>query len=78
MAKPSFDDFLRLMPGVGGWLVRLAPLIRPLVQAKWASRVDEFWQFFFQLTDRAIEYGRICVAPPARQLDLPRWRVVQR
>jgi hypothetical protein len=26
-------------PGVGGWLVRLAPLIRPLAQAKWASMV---------------------------------------
>jgi len=30
---------LRLRPGVGSWLVRLARLIRPLVQAKWAARV---------------------------------------
>ena len=37
--RPGFDDTLRLRPGVGGWLVRLAPLIRPLVQAKWAARV---------------------------------------
>ena len=37
--KPGFDDSLRLRPGVGGWLVQLSPLIRPLVQAKWASRV---------------------------------------
>ena len=39
MARPGFDDSLRLRPGVGSWLVRLAPLIRPLVQAKWAARV---------------------------------------
>lgn len=39
VAKPGFDDSPRLRPGVGGWLVRLAPLIRPLVQAKWASMV---------------------------------------
>jgi hypothetical protein len=35
VARPDFDDRLRLRPGAGGWLVRLAPLIRPLVQAKW-------------------------------------------
>lgn len=39
VARPDFDDTLVLQPGVGGWLVRLAPLIRPLVQAKWAARV---------------------------------------
>lgn len=39
VAKADFDDRLWLRPGVGGWLVRLAPLIRPLVQAKWALRV---------------------------------------
>ena len=39
VSKPGFDDCLRLRPGVGGWLIRLAPLIRPLVQAKWAARV---------------------------------------
>lgn len=39
VSRPGFDDTLRLQPGVGGWLVRLAPLIRPLVQAKWAARV---------------------------------------
>lgn len=35
VARPDFDDRLRLRPGAGGWLVRLAPIIRPLVQAKW-------------------------------------------
>jgi HNH endonuclease len=39
VTKPGFDDSLRLRPGVGDWLVRLAPLIRPLVQAKWAARI---------------------------------------
>ena len=39
VSRPGFDDTLNLRPGVGGWLVRLAPLIRPLVQAKWAARV---------------------------------------
>jgi hypothetical protein len=39
VTKPDFDDALRLRAGVGDWLVRLSPLIRPLVQAKWATRV---------------------------------------
>jgi len=39
VSRPDFDDSILLRPGVGGWLVRLAPLIRPLVQAKWAARV---------------------------------------
>jgi hypothetical protein len=39
VSRPDFDDSIQLRPGVGGWLVRLAPLIRPLVQAKWAARV---------------------------------------
>jgi len=41
VARPDFDDSLRLRPGVGSWLVRLAPLIRPLVQSKWAARVAD-------------------------------------
>lgn len=28
VARPGFDDSLRLQPGVGDWLIRLAPLIR--------------------------------------------------
>lgn len=39
VSRPGFDDRLVLRPGAGEWLVRLAPLIRPLVQAKWATRV---------------------------------------
>lgn len=39
VARPGFDDSIRFQPDVAGWLVRLAPLIRPLVQAKWASMV---------------------------------------
>jgi 5-methylcytosine-specific restriction endonuclease McrA len=39
VSRPAFDDRIRLRSGVGSWLVRLAPLIRPLVQAKWAARV---------------------------------------
>jgi len=39
--RPDFDDSPRLRPGVGSWLVRLAPLIRPLVQSKWAARVAD-------------------------------------
>ncbi|MHB1430497.1 MAG: HNH endonuclease [Streptosporangiaceae bacterium] len=41
VARPGFDDALRLRPGVGAWLVRLGPLIRPLVKAKWVSRIAE-------------------------------------
>lgn len=37
--RSSFDDSLRLRPGVGAWLVRLAPLLRPLVETKWADLV---------------------------------------
>lgn len=37
--RTGFDDRLVLRPGAGEWLVRLAPLIRPLVQAKWTARV---------------------------------------
>jgi hypothetical protein len=33
VARPGFDDSLRLQPDVGDWLIRLARLIRPLVQA---------------------------------------------
>ena len=37
--KADFDDRLRLKVGVGDSLVRLAPLIRPLVHAKWLAMV---------------------------------------
>lgn len=37
--RDDFDDSIHLMPGVGGWLVRLAPLLRPLVEAKWVELV---------------------------------------
>lgn len=37
--RAGFDDSLVLRAGVGEWLLRLAPLIRPLVQAKWSERV---------------------------------------
>ncbi len=39
--RADFDDLLRLRPNVGDWLVRLTPLLRPLIEAKWASRVAE-------------------------------------
>ena len=39
VSRPDFDDDLRLREDVGTWLVTLAPLIRPLVQAKWAAKV---------------------------------------
>jgi hypothetical protein len=37
----GFDDRLYLRPGVGEWLVRLTPLLRPLVETKWTKRVAE-------------------------------------
>ena len=39
--RSGFDDRLFLRPGVGEWLVRLTPLLRPLVEAKWTKRVAE-------------------------------------
>jgi 5-methylcytosine-specific restriction endonuclease McrA len=37
--RDSFDDTITFRPGVAGVLVRLAPLLRPLVQARWADQV---------------------------------------
>ena len=39
VARADFDDSLILQPRVGKWLVQLAPLLRPLVQTKWAALV---------------------------------------
>lgn len=38
----NVDNELRLRPGVGEHLVRLAGLLRPLVQQQWAARVVQF------------------------------------
>jgi 5-methylcytosine-specific restriction endonuclease McrA len=35
----GFDDRIVLRPRVGEWLVRLAPLLRPAIQTKWADLV---------------------------------------
>ena len=35
----GFDRSVHLQPGVGGELIRLAPLLRPLIERLWASRV---------------------------------------
>ncbi len=37
--RDDFDDTITFPPHVSTWLVRLAPLVRPLVHAKWAERV---------------------------------------
>ena len=37
--SPSFDRTIHLRPGVGRELIRLAPLLRPLIERLWASRV---------------------------------------
>jgi 5-methylcytosine-specific restriction endonuclease McrA len=37
--RPGFDDRLHLRRHVGEWLVQLAPLLRPVIQTKWASLV---------------------------------------
>jgi hypothetical protein len=37
----GFDDTLYLQPGVGEWLVRLAGVLRPIVQQRWASFVAD-------------------------------------
>lgn len=37
--RADFDDRLHLQPGVGRWLVQLAPLLRPLIEAKWVDLV---------------------------------------
>ncbi|HET9691806.1 MAG TPA: HNH endonuclease signature motif containing protein [Acidimicrobiales bacterium] len=38
-ARADFDDTMPLRPGVGEWLVELGPLVRPVVQARWATWV---------------------------------------
>ena len=37
----SFDDTLYLQLGAGEWLVRLAGVLRPIVQQRWASFVAD-------------------------------------
>jgi 5-methylcytosine-specific restriction endonuclease McrA len=37
----DFDDGLYLRPGVGEWLVRLAGLLRPIIQGRWAAFVAD-------------------------------------
>jgi hypothetical protein len=37
----GFDDTLTLRPGVGEWLVRLAGVLRPIIQQRWAAFVAE-------------------------------------
>lgn len=37
----DFDDTLHLRPGVGAWLVRLAGVLRPIVQQRWAAFVAD-------------------------------------
>jgi hypothetical protein len=39
LSDPGFDNLIRFVPGAGDHLVRLAGLIRPLVQREWASLV---------------------------------------
>jgi HNH endonuclease len=39
--RTGFDDRLYLRSSVGEWLVRLTPLLRPLIEAKWTKRVAE-------------------------------------
>jgi 5-methylcytosine-specific restriction endonuclease McrA len=37
--RPDFDDRLHLRDGVGEYLVRLSPLLRPAIQTKWSELV---------------------------------------
>ncbi len=37
----DFDAALRLRPGVGAWLVRLAGVLRPIIQQRWAGFVAD-------------------------------------
>lgn len=37
----DFDAALRLRPGVGAWLVRLAGVLRPIIQQRWAAFVAD-------------------------------------
>ena len=72
VARADFDDSVRLRPGVGAWLVRLAPLIRPLVQAKWVSQgaqrnahlvdSDRLQQFLFGAERISLDRVRVPLA----------------
>lgn len=39
VARSRFDDRMTLRPGVGGWLISLAGLLRPVVEARWTAYV---------------------------------------
>lgn len=41
VGAPGFDDTLYLRPGAGEWLVRLAGVLRPIVQQRWATFVAD-------------------------------------
>ena len=67
--RTDFDDTLRLRPGVGEWLVRLAGVLRPIVQQRWAAFVaqrsrdvvEAAWldDFLFGTTRAALERVRL-------------------
>ncbi len=67
--RSTFDDRLYLRQGVGEWLVRLTPLLRPLVEMKWTKRVaDRNPEFVDQQLLDAFLFG-------AERIDLDRVRV---
>lgn len=67
--RTGFDDRLHLRAGVGEWLVRLAPLLRPLIQSKWAAKVAQrnqdlvdqhaLGEFLFGATRMSLERVRV-------------------
>lgn len=50
---PGFDDTLRLRGRAGEWLVRFAPLVRPLVEARFVERVAQQNREMFDQPDLA-------------------------
>jgi 5-methylcytosine-specific restriction endonuclease McrA len=73
--RAGFDDTMRLRPGVGELLQRLAPLLRPAIQQRWADFVarrsgdvvedSQLHQFLFGIDRTSLQ--RVC--GPLRELQ---------
>ena len=64
--RNDFDDRLVLRPEVGRWLIQLAPLLRPLVQAKWiefVARRNQDLVDVHQLTEFLFGASRVTLQP---------------
>jgi 5-methylcytosine-specific restriction endonuclease McrA len=64
--RASFDDTLRLQPGVAAMLARLGGLLRPVIEARWAAYVSDRSRDLIErsdITDFLFGASRILLTP---------------